>query len=542
MRPLRLLIPLLLTFVCTGPAGAEGADRRVPAGGDLQQALNEARAGDRIVLEPGAVYVGNFVLPVHEGSEFVTVTTDDATPGLPTAGRRITPDVGTRLAKVQSPNSAPALRTAPRAHHWRIQLIDFPGGRASDVILLGDGDESQRTLADVPSDLVIDRCYIHGDDRTQKRAIALNSGRTSIIGTHIAQIARSGQDSQAIAGWNGPGPYLIENNHLEGAAENFMLGGATPWIDRLVPSDVTFRRNYVTKPLDWRSQKVTVKNLFELKNARRVLVEFNVFENNWVSGQTGFAIVLTPRGDGGRAPWATVEDVTFRYNIIRHAGGGINVLGHDDGAPSEQLRRLRVSHNIFYDIDDDRWGGAGAFIQLGDAPADIVVEHNTVLHTGTAVVAYGGSKDAPAAIRGFVFRDNIMRHNRYGVHGSGRAVGNDTLQAFFPDAVFTNNVLAGGKASLYPADNLFPSPEDFLRQFVAADQGDLRLVDDSSFRGRASDGTDLGADVARINSGVPERDPADRPGPRLRRKPPDGTSVVGAALVAAGLMFFRLRH
>ncbi|MGE5815945.1 MAG: hypothetical protein ACM36C_15755, partial [Acidobacteriota bacterium] len=446
-----------------------------------------------------------------------------------------------RLAKLQSPNTTPALRTAPRAHHWRLQLMEFPSGRASDMILLGDGDQSQRTLADVPFDLVIDRCYIHGDDRTQKRAIALNSGRTSIIGTYIAHIARTGQDSQAIAGWNGPGPYLIENNHLEGAAENFMLGGATPWIDGLIPSDVTFRRNYVTKPLDWRSQKVTVKNLFELKNARRVLVEFNVFENNWVSGQTGFAIVLTPRGDSGRAPWATVEDVTFRYNIVRHAGSAINVLGRDDGGPSQQLRRLRVAHNIFYDIDDNRWGGAGAFIQLGDAPADIVVEHNTVLHTGTAVVAYGGTKDAPAPIRGFVFRDNIMRHNRYGVHGSGRAVGNDTLQTFFPDAVFDNNVLAGGKASEYPSDNLFPSVEEFIRQFVAPAEGDLRLVENSSFRGRASDGTDLGADIAQINSGVAD-DERSRRDDREKRpiRKSDGLSV-GAALVAASVILRRFR-
>lgn len=539
MRPLRLVFLLLMTLACVVPA--QGADRRVPAGGDLQQALSEARAGDRIILEPGATYVGNFVLPVHDGSEFVTLTTDPSASDLPAAGRRVTPAVAARLAKIQSPNNEPALRTAPRAHHWRVQLIEFPGARSSDVILLGNGDQSQRTLADVPSDLVIDRCYIHGDERTQKRAIALNSGRTSIVGSYIAGIARDGQDSQAIAGWNGPGPYLIENNHLEGAAENFMLGGATPYIDGVIPTDVIFRHNFVTKPTDWRGRKVTVKNLFELKNARRVLVEFNIFENNWAGGQTGFAIVLTPRGDLGRAPWATVEDVTFRYNIVRHAGSGVNVLGRDDGGPSGQLRRLRISNNLFYDIDENRWGGSGIFLQVGDAPADLVIEHNTVLHTGTAVVAYGGTKDAPAAVRGFVFRDNVMRHNRYGIFGSGRAVGNDTLRTFFPDALFTNNVLAGGRASEYPADNLFPSVEDFMRQFVAPDEGDLRLVENSSFRGRASDGTDLGADVARISSGVPEDD-SDRP--RQRRRPfskdPIGAAGVGAALVAASFTLIRL--
>jgi hypothetical protein len=544
MRLLRLAVPLLLTFACArGVQGADGVERRVPAGGDLQQALNEARADDRIILEPGATYVGNFVLPVHEGSGFVVLTTDPASPDLPKAGGRVTPAHAALLAKIQSPNGGPALRTAPRAHHWRVQLLEFNGADSSDIILLGDGGPAQRSLSDVPTDLVIDRCYIHGEESGgPKRGVALNSGRTAITGSTISGIARRGQDTQAIAGWNGPGPYLIENNRLEAAAENFLLGGASIYIPDLIPSDITFRRNYVTKPIGWREQKVNVKNLFELKNARRVLVEFNVFENNWVAAQSGYAIVLTPRGDGGRAPWSTVEDVTFRYNVVRHSSGAFNVLGRDDGAPSGQLRRLRISHNVLYDIDGREWGGSGAFLQMGDEPADVVVEHNTIMHTGTVVSAYGGSKNAPAPIRGFTFRNNLARHNRYGVLGAGRAIGNDTLNAFFPDADFSNNVLAGGKASQYPPDNLFPSVEEFTRQFVNPEEGDFRLVENSSFRGRASDGTDLGADVARIKSGVPESED-DHPGRERRpfRKGSGGASVVGAALVAASITLSRIR-
>ena len=44
---------------------------RVPAGSNLQDALNAARAGDELVLAAGASYVGNFTwtrcLPGHEG-------------------------------------------------------------------------------------------------------------------------------------------------------------------------------------------------------------------------------------------------------------------------------------------------------------------------------------------------------------------------------------------------------------------------------------------------------------------------------------------
>ena len=64
--------------------------------------------------------------------------------------------------------------------------------------------------------------------RGQKRGIAMNSASTTIIGSYISDIKSTSQDAQAIAGWSGPGPFLIENNYLEASGENFMLGGATP--------------------------------------------------------------------------------------------------------------------------------------------------------------------------------------------------------------------------------------------------------------------------------------------------------------------------
>ena len=91
-----------------------------------------------------------------------------------------------------------------------------------------------------------------------------------------------------------------------------MFGGNDPSIPNLVPSNITIRRNLISKPLAWRSQTWTVKNLVELKNARSVTVEGNTIENNWAAGQTGYAVVLTPRNQDGGAPWSVVRDVAFR--------------------------------------------------------------------------------------------------------------------------------------------------------------------------------------------------------------------------------------
>lgn len=472
----------------------------VPGGGSLQQAIDRARPGDTIQLVAGVTYTGNFVLPNKNGNQFITIRTA-AADAHPRDGVRIEPPYAASLAKIQSPNGQPALRTAPGAHHWRLQLLEFlpTATSTADIIALGDGGSAQKDAAQVPTQLIVDRCYIHGHpERGQKRGIALNSGTTTITNSYISDIKVKGQDSQAIAGWNGPGPYVIENNYLEGAGENFLLGGADPAIQGLVTEDVTFRRNHLAKPLSWRNEGWQVKNLFELKNARRVLVEGNLMEYSWQQAQVGYAILLTPRNQDGGAPWSVVENITIRRNVIRHAGGGMQIIGADTTHPSGSSRAIHVVDNLFYGIDSKRWGGTGAFLLIGEGPSDIVVEHNTVRQDGNIVMAYGGTKQDPMEIRGFRFRDNLVSYNEYGVHGADRAPGADTLQAFFPQAVFQNNGIAGGDSKGYPGGNAFIDIQEFEQQFMNATGGDFRLRPNSRFRGAASDRKDLGADLAAI--------------------------------------------
>ena len=91
---------------------------------------------------------------------------------------------------------------------------------------------------------MLSHLYVHGDPLLgQKRCIALNAAAVTIRDSHIADCKAVGKDTQAIGGWNGPGPYMIENNYLEGAGENVLFGGADPAITNLVADGVTFRRN-----------------------------------------------------------------------------------------------------------------------------------------------------------------------------------------------------------------------------------------------------------------------------------------------------------
>jgi hypothetical protein len=550
-------------LVIASPSSAE--IRYVRAGDSLQAAMNAARPGDEIRLAAGATFTGNFVLPVFDGDAVVTLRTDLPDSTLPPSNHRVTPATAARFARIVSPNTSPALRTAPGAHHWRVMFIDFPSTRQGfgDIILIGDGSSAQTELSQVPYEITFDRVYVHGDPvYGQKRGIALNGRIVTIRNSYISEIKAVGADSQAIGGWNGPGPFSIENNYLEAAAEAFMLGGSDPAIQNLVSEDVLVRYNYMSRPMSWRdpivaapgsvtasgsdggtltagvytyrvvarrpsgsgttatslpSGEVTavptsgavtvswaavpdateyqvyartpngvsqfwtvtatsftdngtagksgnppstatrwsVKNIFELKNARRVRVEYNLFENNWRDAQQGYSIVFTPRNQNGHCPWCVVEQVDFNHNIVRNVGGGISIAGYDSNGPSGQTTGIRIQDNLFYGVTTEL-GGSGWPMLIGDTPKDIVVDHNTMDFDGTTLLfAYGSSSSRPRTIAGFQYTNNASPHRTYGVNGDNASTGTLTLQMYFPDVTFTGNWLSGGPASRYPTGNRF---------------------------------------------------------------------------------------
>jgi hypothetical protein len=249
-----------------------------------------------------------------------------------------------------------------------------------------------------------------------------------------------------------------------------------------------------------------VKNLFELKNARRVLIEGNTLENNWVSAQAGYAVLFTVRNSGGRAPWATIENVMFRHNVVRHSAAAINILGYDTTDVSKTARDITIQNNLFEDINHRTWGGNGVFLQIGHSPENVTVNHNTILHTGNVIAAYGQQRGTPLPIPGFRFTNNLAAHNTYGIFGNSVGTGARAIALYFPDGVFRSNVLAGGQASRYPPGNFFPSVAQFLADFVDAAAGDYRLSPRSAYRRSGTDGSDLGLSFDLLQRALEGRD------------------------------------
>jgi hypothetical protein len=195
-----------------------------------------------------------------------------------------------------------------------------------------------------------------------------------------------------------------------------------------------------------------------------------------------------------------VEDVTFQFNVVRNIAAGINMLGFDSPNTSAQTNNVKIRHNLFHGITQTL-GGSGWFLLIGDEPRDVTVEHNTIDFDGTtAVYAYGGTASAPRRITGFRFVNNALRHNQYGINGASFSSGNSALSAYFPGALVQGNWLQGATESHYPAGNLFSGT--FAAAFADAANADYRVSVQSVLIGRATDGTNIGADMFTLLNGV----------------------------------------
>jgi hypothetical protein len=259
----------LLAFVTQ----AEASNRTVCRSGcqytDLQTAINDAVPGDVILLRAGETFTGNYLLKAKTSSatSYITIRSDASDASFPSAGTRLVPEgkaganvARSKLARLVGQGggykSTPVIRTSPGAHHYRLQFLEIDGSANlgyETLVALGENSSSQTTVSSSPHHFEIDRLYLHGHaTKGMKRGIALNCRDAVVRDSYISDI-KSLADAQAIAVFNGVGPFTILNNYLEASGENILFGGADPKTPNLVPSNITIRQNYFYKPLAWRN-------------------------------------------------------------------------------------------------------------------------------------------------------------------------------------------------------------------------------------------------------------------------------------------------
>ena len=365
---------------------------------------------------PGQYSIENNYLEAS-GEVFLLGGSDPAIPNL------VTEDVVVRYNHLTRPMS------------WRDGIVAAPANVstvATDGGRLRAGVYRYRVVARRPSGQGSEASSIPSDEVTA----TVSGGAVKISWDPVANASAYVVYGQSPAG---------VNEAWSVTEASFLHDGAIPGRKEKAPSGGT----------DWQ-----IKNIFELKNARRVLVEQNLIENNWQAAQPGYAILFTPRNQDGKCKWCVVEQVDFIHNIVRNVAGGFNITGYDSDAVSAQTNDLRIQDNLIYGVTTGL-GGTGWPFLLGEEVRDVTIDHNSIDFDGTTLLyAYGGTKAQPKQMRGIRFTGNASRHGEYGVNGADASTGTLTFQMYFPDIVFTGNWLSGGTSSKYPAGNRFEEPFD----------------------------------------------------------------------------------
>ena len=478
----------------------------VPAGANLQSAINAAVPGDELLLAPGASYVGNFYLPKKaSSSSWIVIRTDasDATIGSP--GTRMTPSraASANLAKIVTPTISSALITNLGASHYRITGVEIAATSAvrsmNAMVRFGEGSGYQNTVASIANNIILDRAYVHGSATMHLgRCLMLNSATSAVVDSWLGDCHSNQGDSQAIIGWNGPGPFLIQNNHLEAGHEVVAFGGGSSTIVNQSPSDITLRGNHITRPLSWKGVW-QVKNLLETKHAVRVLIEGNVFENNWVDAQAGFAILFKSENQNNDNPWTTSSDITVRYNRIRNTGNAFNLAANPSGMPAIPAQRIVITDNVLENIGVGSFTGSGHSLQLLGDLRDVVMRHNTVTSAG-AGGGFAVMLGSLPQVQRLVVHSNILMRGGFGIKGGGTTEGTVSLNHFAPGYLVTNNAIVGSNAQgAYPANTWWTTSLSGIG-FANLSGGDYHLSGSSPYVGKGYDGREIGADIDQVNA------------------------------------------
>src|SRR5258705_2255230 len=256
------------------------------------------------------------------------------------------------------------------------------------------------------------------------------------------------------------------------------------------------------------------KGLIEVKMAKNLLINGNTFEG-WESG-----FVVTSRNQGnaqtsGGFPWAGVFNITISNNWWKRTLNWDRIYGYPIGGPQlEDNEFSNVRSGPFTLSNNLIESGVGPILAAMGGADNVTVVHNTYpgsdVPPGNSMII-GQGANSP----NFVFKDNILAHNEYGLNCQN-------AQPCWPNLVDSNNVILDnrspdGKIANGPLNTRYPN------DFIAANQASVGWVDianvnyalanNSPYKGHASDGTNPGVDMNLLIGALGGTPPAPTPTP-----------------------------
>jgi hypothetical protein len=410
---LKTLLAELEAALQTPPPPTEALVR---TGADLKAALKD---GGTIRLARNAIFQGNFEVTVP-GTTLLGAT--DLT-------RRVKPTdiVDIRLSPLD--RFVPTLQVSASNVTLRGFTVDNPNPDRETLVV---GSPTATSVEQNPTNVALDQLAVVAGTNGGHRGIALHGRDLRVTRSHLQNFWETNRESQGIWISNGPGPYLIDDNFIEASGENLLVGGDRIGILNCVPSDLLIRGNTFFKPQVWRvAPKPVVKNILELKNAQRVVIEGNLFDGNWASGQDGSSVLFTVRNQYGDTPWAVVDEVTLRGNTFQNIpeGFAVNILGNDNLFPSRQSKVIVIERNLFKDARN------GVRVSRG-VVTDLALIRNTFPAITSTWLSFNGSPKSALRVI-----DNVARSGDYGIFGEAAGLGVIALSTYTASLQWSGNVV-----------------------------------------------------------------------------------------------------
>lgn len=418
---------------------------------------------------------------------------------------RVTAADASKLAKIDNtctsspgvimvvPETTGTPGTAVASHYWLQGLeIYYSGegrnaGGAVSIGLATNGSTKASAYWQAPHTITVDRCWIHGKDTATwvlassnhglQQAVRMDGRNISVLNSrmdhaNMDQVDHSQGETKGVFSSNGPGPFYVFNNHIDGAIGS-LLGGEWTWIPGLVSTGSWWYGNEYTRNvdawdfLDWdtadtlqtgnpcttgaffrqmvspsnkwkcvagvwesssdaRLNRTWTKNGWECKNCRMAVVEGNYIHDIPVTGdqnQLAWAFLINQVDSQDGAYYARPEDIRIRFNRASRTGAGVVSGGWGAVDPIyKKINNITVEHNIFEGLDreeiDPAHGGAyptgrGQGVQIASFSERWKNTHNTYLYGR----AFGGYQfvlsDVDSGISGVDLRDNILAWNEY---------------------------------------------------------------------------------------------------------------------------------
>ena len=380
-------LPLICLQTSLANTPATGSVVSVTTAAQLTTALAAATCGQKITLQAGNVFSGNFTVPslACPSTNWLWIQSSAVASLPPEAARYSTSYIGsggisqtvyapkfgpcysgvtsqagrpplncpstagTYTAQLVSPNSTAVLTFNGSTTNIRfigLEITRTPGtGVNASLVALGN----QGTGI---SGIYFDRVWAHGDENQDETGRFLSVSGVSNFAMvdsycnnfYFISVIGTGTDSKCIAGGANTissttetGMKLV-NNFIEASGENILFGGAA---SNTVWGDGEIRLNLFFKPLQWNpsdpsynggisGNALIVKNSTEFKNGQRILYEGNQIINSWGGfSQIGHAFLITPvnqnNGSGPLCPICGTYNITARYNTANTVGAGMEL-------------------------------------------------------------------------------------------------------------------------------------------------------------------------------------------------------------------------